>query len=247
MIRLISAGITDIGLGRANNEDAWGEVLDKQFYVIADGMGGHRAGEVASQKTVEKLCSDIQNVDMEDKDVEELQEILLEAIIQVNAEIHAMGDADVQLQRMGITVCCLWMHKDTVIFAHVGDSRIYCLHQGLLEQMTEDHSLLAKGVAEGRFDEIEAARFMFKNVITQAIGTNETVKPSSATVPLKGGDLYMLCTDGLTDALPAKSIQSILEQGTRPIELAQNLIEAAKDAGSRDNVSVVIIKAEEEK
>jgi len=244
-----SAGLTDVGLVRANNEDVWGQIPKKHFYVIADGMGGHQAGEVAAREAVSLLCDYVtKNLDQSDDEIslEEARHLVIESIEESNAHVYKMSRTDSDLRGMGTTICCLLFHPKGLIYGHVGDSRIYRLRNKRLFQMTKDHSLMRELLDLGQLGEKHSADFQYRNIITKAVGTESTVEPSVRISPISADDLYLLCTDGLSDMLSRDEMESILNTHTTLPKLAQGLIQAAKNKGGQDNITVVLVKVQEE-
>ena len=176
IINLESFGISHIGLQRSNNEDVWAELFDKRFYALADGMGGHQAGEVAAKETISLLCQIMQR--LPEATQEESSLYLKEAICETNRRLYEMAEAASHLQGMGTTLCCFLIHENSFIHAHVGDSRIYRL-RGTLTALTSDHTIKK-----------EVHGIPYKNVITRAIGTAPIVEPEIGISPLQDGDIY---------------------------------------------------------
>ncbi len=171
--------------------------------------------------------------------------MLKEAIQDTNNFIYELGLTDDMLTGMGTTLLCLYFHNDMVVRAHVGDSRLYRLRHGTLEQMTQDHSLLRELIEIGKVKEKESTEFQYKNIITRAIGTEASVEPTISISKIEGGDVYLLCTDGLSDLLSQKEIENILKQPLTVEERVRSLIAAAKRKGGYDNVTVVLIEVTE--
>lgn len=245
--KLSSAGISDVGLVRQNNEDVWAQLPKKKFYVIADGMGGHRAGEIAAREAVAKL---IEIIDSNDEiaaasiDFDEARNVINHAIQEANAHVFNMGRKDPELRGMGTTLCCLYFHPQGLIYAHVGDSRIYRLRNKKLNQMTKDHSLLRELLELGQLKESDAGDFHYKNIITKAIGTESHVHPSVRLVDVVEQDIYLMCSDGLTDMVKKEDIESILIQKTPIKDMAEQLVALANARGGNDNITVVIVKVQ---
>jgi len=240
--RLSVCGLSDIGLVRENNEDVWAELPGRQLFVLADGMGGHKAGEVAAAQAVASFCERMeQHFSEEPLDLQRARKAVEEAIVHINYVIHKMGMEDYELRGMGTTFCCLYFHKEGVIYGHVGDSRIYRVREGELEQLTKDHSLVRELVDMGQLDEEQAKEFVYKNIITQAVGTEPLVEPAVLTQSVKEGDLYMMCSDGLTDHVSDKEIENLLKSEVSVMKKAENLVHAAKEKGGHDNITVVLL------
>lgn len=243
--RLRSYGLSDIGHVRNNNEDVWAELPDYNFFVLADGMGGHRAGEVAAEEAVKCLSQQVKEMvgpETPSFSFEEAQGMIQFAIENTNLHVHEMSRADATLSGMGTTICCLYFHPKGVICGHVGDSRIYRLRSGVLEQLTRDHSLLREMIDKGHLTDREGEEAGFKNVITRAIGTEQYIEPSVHMTEVVDGDIYIMCTDGLTDMLTQREIQTIVNQCESIEAMTFALIESAKRRGGHDNVTVVAVE-----
>ena len=236
-----SYGTSDVGLTRLNNEDVWAQMPKEQFFILADGMGGHQAGEVAANETVCHLCKAIKKGWENVPSVSEWFEILKRAIDTTNAHVYELSLKNNSHQGMGTTLCLALLADRSIIYAHVGDSRIYRLRKGRLTQLTRDHSLKGELIAKGELDPSKAHSFP-KNVITRAIGTQEKVQPDIQKEPVQKGDIYLLCSDGLTDPLSNLQIQEILEESPNLQEATDALILGAKMHGGGDNITVVLLK-----
>lgn len=237
-------GISDIGLVRHNNEDSWKYLQEDMFYVLADGMGGHQAGEVASHECVERLCKLFHSRNNAASTLEETKQILSIAIQEVNASIYYLAKQYQKLKGMGTTLCCIFFHSQGLIYAHVGDSRIYRFRDQRLEQLTHDHSLLRELIDLGQLSEQQADAFLYKNIITKAIGTEPHVEPSVKHTAVYANDMFLMCSDGLTDLLSLKEIQEIFLTYSQD-KIAQVLVTKAKQKGGHDNITVVLLKVKE--
>lgn len=233
--------LSDIGLIRQNNEDAYKILKDEQFYVLADGMGGHQAGEVASRETVERLCALFsERMGSSPKDISHAEEFLKNLIQEVNGAVYRIGRESPDLRGMGTTLCCIYLHPEGLIYGHVGDSRIYRLRKGKLELLTHDHSLLQELIELGQLSEQQAGEFLYKNIITRAIGTEPYVEPSIAHTSLEPGDRIILCTDGLTDLLSEDEIKEIILNHPEE-DVVKQLVKKAKQKGGNDNITVILV------
>lgn len=240
-------GLSDIGLVRQNNEDVWGQLPQLNFYVLADGMGGHQAGEVAAREAVNSLNRVVKRkikAAQQPLSIVDLEEMLRQAIRYVNGVIYKLGKKEIELRGMGTTLCCLLFHGNGVVFAHVGDSRIYRFRNAQLEQLTKDHSLLCELVDQGQINEQQASEFLYKNIITRAIGTEPKVEPTLGIGELQDDDIYLMCSDGLSDLLAPDEIEKVLIQTDSLKEAAESLIALANEKGGRDNITVVLTKVE---
>lgn len=243
-----SVGLSDIGLVRQNNEDSWIQDTKRRFYAIADGMGGHQAGEVASYEALHSLCAYIAaNSELCDEltGIDEARKIIIEAIEESNNHVYQLGRKDFELRGMGTTLCCLFFHPKGLIYAHVGDSRIYRLRNKKLQQMTKDHSLLRELLDLGQLSDSQAGDFSHKNIITKAIGTESSVQPSVRISDVAHHDILLMCTDGLSDLLPCQEVEAIMNKKSSLKETAHELVRVAKEKGGHDNITVVLVKVQE--
>ena len=233
--KLDSFGISDVGL-RKNNEDVWATLPDKQFFALADGMGGHRAGEIASSLAVQSMCKSMASFE-DQPSAEEACMRLREAFARANTKVYQESHQNPEYAGMGTTLSCFMITDDYLIYAHVGDSRLY-RYRGKLERLTEDHSLRN---AKFRDDEIMPPLLM-RNVITRAIGTHSNIHPDIGVIPLRPRDIYMLCSDGLSDYVD-ESQMALLLSSPLPLEaIGKKLVDTALKKGSNDNVTLLLLK-----
>lgn len=242
--QVLCVGLSDMGLVRQNNEDVWAQQPSTGLYLLADGMGGHQAGEIAARETVSSLCKVLKKKLTLSKtySLTELQDLLKRAIVHVNGLVFKMSRTKNELRGMGTTLCCLLFHLDGLVYAHVGDSRIYRLRDGKFDQLTKDHSLLRDLVDQGQLNDSEATDFLYKNIITKAIGTEPKLEPTVKSSSIQIGDTYLMCSDGLSDLLTAKEIGEILKESISKEAAAVSLVKRANAVGGRDNITVVIVK-----
>lgn len=238
---LKAVGISDIGSSRINNEDVWLSIPEIGFFALADGMGGHKAGEIAAQKTIDFLKLQIKA--MLKQDVMELIIEVRHAIEKANQYIQEIGSQCPELQGMGTTLCCLIWTKDTIVYAHVGDSRIYRFRNNKLSLLTQDHSLLAKWLSTGKLAEGCTTPFPYKHIITRSIGGRGKANPEISVAPPKDGDLFFLCSDGLSDVLSLGEMEQILNTETSLQSCANELINRAKIKGGSDNMTVLMVQS----
>lgn len=230
------SGHTDPGQVRDNNEDAilWDAAAG--WAVLADGMGGHMAGEVASRLAVETLQTHLGET-AKGGEADRLREAVLEA----NQRIHEQAGADVRCHNMGTTIVATLFRDGTLTCAHVGDSRLYRFSDAGLEQLSHDHSLVQELVDEGMMSSEEAAESSHKNVITRALGLEATVEADVLQVPLRSGELYLLCSDGLSDKIPDAELALLLQEPDLDA-MAQQLVAEANRRGGEDNISVILAR-----
>jgi PPM family protein phosphatase len=233
-------GISDIGVCRPNNEDVLLSLPEIGFFAIADGMGGHKAGEIAAFEALNHLSKSVKLI--KSQYCVDLMGELKFAIEKANQWVYNLSKTCKSLSGMGTTLCCLLWSGNEVIYAHVGDSRIYRFRKGKLELLTEDHSLFAKWLASGKMAEECETPFPYKNVITRAIGTASKTTPEVAFTTYEPEDLFFLCTDGLTDNLKLEEMEKILVDAPCLEKATQKLIDKAKKKGSSDNITILIVQ-----
>ncbi len=243
--KVTAYGISDVGRVRQNNEDTWAALPEIDFYILADGMGGHQAGEVASHLAVESLIKLAKNnwgTESSKHSFHDMRKIVKHAIEHVNAKVFKMSRTESHLKGMGTTLCCVLFHDKGVVYAHVGDSRIYRLRGHELEQLTKDHSLYRELIDQGHLAEKQLPDFLYKNIITKAIGTEPHVEPSVHLTDIEDADIYLMCSDGLSDLLTTNEIQNILNQESSIEASAKELVATANARGGYDNVTVTIMQ-----
>ncbi len=239
--RIISAGNTDKGKTRKDNEDAFFVDDAAGLYAVADGIGGHAGGEVASRMAVEAIGELVpaRTSGSEGK----VSEILTLAFKTANTRLHQAGSADRALFGMGTTLTALLLQGGTAHLAHIGDSRAYLLRDGVLNQMSEDHGLVAEQVRAGIVTPEQARRSPYRHVITRALGIDREAMVDYKPIEMKPRDIFLLCTDGLTEMVEDVEIERILSRAAPP-EAAARLIDAANDHGGVDNITLVVVKVE---
>jgi serine/threonine protein phosphatase PrpC len=223
---------TDRGRVREQNEDAFG--YKGGFFVVADGMGGHRAGEVASAITVETILATELGQDIE--------AALQQAVPAAHAAVLERAAVNPDFAGMGTTVAVLVINSTKAYYTHIGDSRIYLWRDAELRQLTDDHSLVAELVRTGELTKDEARVHPKRSILTQALGGERTPDIQVQSLPLQSGDKFLLCTDGLTGTLEEDEIQAILSRPEAPAQLVEKLIAAANAHGGLDNISAIIVE-----
>jgi protein phosphatase len=234
-----SYALSDSGLARDNNEDAWGSIPELNFFMIADGMGGHNAGEIAASEAVSSLEKIIRKRLKRSMELQPVQNIIHDSIEEVNLLVHAKAHSRAEYRGMGTTLCCLHFHPEGVVLGHVGDSRIYLFRKGKLVQLTRDDSLMMDLVDRGRMQVSDREQFSSKHIITKAIGTEPVIDPTVQIFDFEQGDQWLMCTDGLSDCVSVEKMESILQQSHSLKESVQRLIEEANLEGGHDNITVV--------
>ena len=262
-LMLEACGATDVGLVRPNNEDNWGEIPDKGFYVLADGMGGHRAGEVASKEAVNGMVHIFQSIIdepiQEERSIEEWQLVLSFAMEQVNDNVYELGRSSDLLKGMGTTLCVFYRVNNHMVYGHIGDSRIYRWRKGVLSQLSKDHSLLSNLIDKGEVKEEDAKDFLYKNILTRAVGTESSVIPSVSSDEMEANDLYFTCSDGLSDLVSNKELEAFInkkmeespskerlsKKSSLVNSLVHSFVDLAKEQGGSDNITVVMVQVKE--
>jgi protein phosphatase len=227
---------SDLGRQRQGNEDNY--YVRAPLFVVADGMGGAQAGEVASELAVRQFERGL-------PDGREPADALVGTIKEANAEIHEQARTDPDRAGMGTTVTAAYVHGDTVVVAHVGDSRCYLLRDGDLIRLTRDHSLVGELVARGKLTEEEAESHPQRSVITRALGAYPDVEVDIEAFPARAGDVFLLCSDGLTGMVHEPELKQLLGGERSLQDIGRTLIAAANEAGGRDNITVILFRLEE--
>ena len=264
--RYTAAALTDRGRKRASNEDAFGYSPEHGVYLVCDGMGGAAAGEIASSLAIEEVlrlvterldaCREPSSEHPEAAD--SIPQIARDAVFAANEAIHSRGQRNPRLSGMGTTLVGLLAGPpdspsgdgSRVWVLNVGDSRCYRHRQGRIEQISRDHSLVDEQVRMGRMTQAEAARSPMRNVITRALGTQPSVTPDVIETQVEPGDLFLLCSDGLTRHLSDEKLESILNtlnsasEPTPLEELCARLIDAANKGGGHDNITSLLVRVD---
>ena len=229
---------TDTGLQRRANEDSL--LARSPLFVVADGMGGAQAGEVASKIAVESFHAGLPDGSLPEQG-------LAAHALAANARIHALSRENAEQAGMGTTLTAVYVGEQEVAIAHVGDSRAYCLRDGELLRLTDDHSLVDELIREGRLTPEEAEDHPQRSIITRALGPEETVEVDTRSFRARAGDIYLLCSDGLTSMVPEARLAEVLRRhaGARLHDIGEALIAEANRAGGRDNITVILLRLEE--
>jgi serine/threonine protein phosphatase PrpC len=240
VVRFTAAAVTDRGRKRPSNEDAFGFSVEDGVYVVCDGMGGAAAGEIASSVAVDEVLHQLTSRGETGVPLPERAE---KAVCAANDAIFSRAQRNYRLSGMGTTLVALVVEERHVWVLNVGDSRCYRHRNGRLEQLTLDHSLVEEQVRMGRMSRSEALRSPLRNVITRALGTQNCVTPDCFEFQADPGDVFLLCSDGLTRELGDTTIQSILAVDLPLEDRCARLVEAAKKAGGHDNITCVLVQA----
>jgi protein phosphatase len=253
-IRAVFGGLTDVGHKREHNEDHILVRVDLGLFILADGMGGHNAGDVASKLATSSLVSffeatrgqtyfGIPPEGYDHLDVDGLR--LLFGIIKANEDVYRVSAAAGAHHGMGSTIVATYITRDgTVHIGHVGDSRCYRISDGEIEQLTHDHSFVNDVLRAKPDMDPEQLAHLPQNIITRALGMREEVEPSIRSEPTIPGDVYLLCSDGLSGQVSREEIHRIVGTGQNPQQACQMLVDASNAAGGKDNVSVIIIRVD---
>lgn len=250
-LRVVSAGLTDVGRKRNHNEDSFLVDEELQLYVVADGMGGHAGGGTASRIAVETIDHEIRAVrggaaspfgaetTLQDSP---LPELLRNAVEKACMAIFRQAQEDPRLTGMGTTVISLLVRGDHAIFAHVGDSRAYLVRGELIQQISEDHSLVNEQIKAGMITPEEAKHSRYKNIITRSVGFEEEVQVDVMGIVTHPGDAFVLCSDGLANLVEDQEIQEIVSSSSVQ-EATKKLVDLANDRGGDDNITVIVVQA----
>ncbi len=254
LLEYIIGARTDIGKKRSNNEDNLAVVPEINLYVLSDGMGGEAAGEMASKMAVDTITGVLRDAAGNNEKVlfGEMQPQFSETTNQLASAIRLSNQAIWQAAQrhagqrgMGATVVGAWLSGPIMSIAHVGDSRIYILRDGQLQQLTQDHSLVMEQVRRGLMTREEAERSDMQNIIIRALGAEETVQVDLDEVFLMPGDQIVLCSDGLSKMVSDSAIAQIVAESPTSQEAADRLVEKANENGGEDNISVIVVRVNE--
>ena len=250
-MQVTAYGLTHVGRQRQHNEDSYLVADEPGLFLVADGMGGHAAGEIASRIAVDSISEFILHTKEDDgtwphaydEHYKRSTNRLMAAVRLANTRVLEAMRKDARLRGMGTTVVAALADEDVMSFAHVGDSRAYLIRGGQLSRITNDHSWVFEQVQAGMLTEAEAEKHPLRNVITRALGGALSVTPDASEVEARSGDVYLLCSDGLTGMVPENEIRDIVEKNANDLEKAcQVLIDTANERGGLDNVTAILVK-----
>lgn len=247
---LKAVGLTHVGRQRQHNEDSFLVADEGHLYLVADGMGGHAAGEIASRIAVDSISEFILHTKEDDgtwphaydEHFRRTTNRLMAAVRLANTRVLEAMRKDARLRGMGTTVVACLADDQFIAVAHVGDSRAYLIRDGQLSRLTNDHSWVFEQVQAGMLTEAEAEKHPLRNVITRALGGALSVNPDAAEVEAKSGDVVLLCSDGLTGMVPEDEILRLVTQTEDLDEACQQLIDTANERGGLDNVTAILVK-----
>jgi PPM family protein phosphatase len=245
------ASHSDPGMVRSHNEDSIAADASKGLVVLADGMGGYNAGEVASGMATTVLVTELQHL-LEERAPHEIdsesglpfaQRLLREQIAKTNTSIYQASQSQPQYAGMGTTLVVALFYDNRMVVAHIGDSRLYRLRGDEFKQITRDHSLLQEQIDSGMITPEQAKMSQNKNLVTRALGIDPTVEPEIHEYETRPGDIYLLCSDGLCDMVSDEDMGMVLQTLSSNLKLcAEHLVQMANDNGGRDNVSVILVR-----
>lgn len=244
-------GLTDVGRQRQHNEDAFLVADEAKLFLVADGMGGHAAGEIASRIAVESISEFIVHTKEDDgtwphaydEHYTRTTNRLMAALRMANTRVLEAMRKDARLRGMGTTVVACMADESKISVAHVGDSRAYMIRNGKISRITNDHSWVFEQVQAGMLTEAEAEKHPLRNVITRALGGALSVNPDASEIDSHPGDVYLLCSDGLTGMVPEEQILALVTANADDLEKAcRELIDMANEHGGLDNVTAILVK-----
>jgi serine/threonine protein phosphatase PrpC len=241
------ASATHPGKVRSHNEDSIAADAEVGLAVLADGMGGYNAGEVASGIAVAMIAAELKKALVDNKadalDDSVAERLLGEHAMRANAAIYQAAQNQAQYSGMGTTLVVALWYDNRMAVGHIGDSRLYRLRGDVLEQVTRDHSLLQEQIDSGMITREQARYSQNKNLVTRAVGIDPEVDAELHTYPVQPGDIYLLCSDGLSDMVTDEDIQHTLSSLRANLPLAaEHLVQQANDNGGRDNISVILVR-----
>jgi protein phosphatase len=250
-MKLMSIGLTDVGRKRNHNEDSFLLDTDLQLFVVADGMGGHKGGGTASSLAVKTIDREIRRLwELPDSPFQwqtslqdsPLPQYLRAAVERSCVEIFKAAQSDPKLNGMGTTVIALLLHKEHALFAHVGDSRAYLIRGDFIQQISEDHSLVNEQIKAGMITPEEAKHSNYRNIITRSVGFEEEVQVDILGLLSEPGDIFILCSDGLANAVEDEEMKKLVLGASSFEEIPKRLIALANERGGDDNITVVIVR-----
>jgi serine/threonine protein phosphatase PrpC len=254
-VQIVSGGVTNVGRVRTNNEDSFRVIDSLNLYILSDGMGGEAHGEIASAMAVDvvaKHCAETEVdpamtifADMPSAWSEKTRR-LSSAVHLANKSIFDSAQTHEEQRGMGATITTAWIDGTRLSIAHVGDSRAYLLRSGSLQQLTSDHSLVAEQVRRGILTPAEAERSDMQSVLLRALGAHAEIEVDSEEHTLFGGDVLLLCSDGLTRMITEPEIAGTLQAEPDPTKAAERLIDLANEQGGADNITAIVVRIGDE-
>ena len=241
-MELTWAARTDVGMIRSGNEDNFFADANpaRGIFIVADGMGGHAAGEVASEMAVQIVARELNGIS--DLHASETEDRVMQALLRANHAIYERTIAEVDKQGMGTTVSALLLAGRRYLIGQVGDSRIYLVRDGALRQLTKDHSYVQEQVDAGYLTPEQARYHPYSNVITRCVGASDEVEPDTFAGEVKAGDLFLVASDGLTGMVDDRRLHQLLVSRATPERIIDALIAEANGRGGLDNITAVLVK-----
>ena len=241
-------GMTDVGVMRENNEDAISLPSENdgiKLFILADGMGGAKAGEKASQLAIETIRDYVRlNFIKIERTKEEIEEVIRKAMVEANKKVYELSQEYKEYSGMGTTVVVALIYRGRLYIGHIGDSRVYRLRQSVLRQLTKDHSYVQELLRQGTITIEEAKNHPQKNILLKALGCDRDIMPDVIIKGFVKGDVILLCSDGLTNMVEDKRIYEIIMKNTSDLKVAcKMLVDTANENGGKDNVSAIIISS----
>jgi serine/threonine protein phosphatase PrpC len=241
-VHITCAARTDVGLIRSGNEDNYAVVADRGIFVVADGMGGHAAGEVASEMAAEGIVRDLGS--FKGVSLDEAVGRVTNAIRTANAAIFERTLVEHDKRGMGTTATVLILHANRYLIGHVGDSRAYLLRDGVIHQLTKDHSYVQEQVDAGYLTPEQARTHPYSNVITRCVGASGDVVPDIFSGTCREGDVYLLASDGLTGMVEDDALGAILQSPGSPERWVDRMVAEANRRGGLDNITAVVVRVD---
>ena len=241
-------GMTDVGMKREKNEDSISLPDEKdgiRLFILADGMGGAKAGEKASQLAIQTIRDYVRlNFIKIERTKEEIEEVIRKAMVEANKKVFELSMEYTEYSGMGTTVVVVLIYRGRLYIDHIGDSRVYRLRQSVLRQLTKDHSYVQELLRQGTITIEEAKNHPQKNVLLKALGCDRDIMPDVITKGFVKGDIILLCSDGLTNMVDDKNIYEIIMKNTSDLKVAcKMLVDTANNNGGADNISAIIISS----
>ena len=253
--KIKSLGYTNVGRKRERNEDFYSIIESEELYVLADGMGGHTSGQIASRIASEGVIDFITRISREESFTfdpltpdyfSHAEKLVYAGIIHANKKLFQLSRDNPGLRGMGTTLVVMLGTNDSFVIGYVGDSRVYRVRNGEIEQVTEDHSLMVHLIKTGQLTETSAKSFKGKNIILKAVGLKPDTEPDVFTVAKRTGDLYMSCSDGLSDLVQDHELRHLLaDNGLSMYQKATSLINQANGYGGKDNITVILLSIQD--
>lgn len=252
-MKIFSAGLTDVGRKRENNEDSFYTDDQVGLYIVADGMGGHRAGEVASSTVVSSVKDYMEAFhtspvaqETDESNMSPAATAVCHSIELANRVVYQLSQDQGSYKGMGSTAAVAYLHGDTLVTANVGDSRIYLVREDSIEQLTQDHTLFAEHIRKNPNWDPNTASIPMKHILVRAVGIHEAVEADVYEMQPLPGDLIILCSDGLTDMLSDDEIHQAVLEGGELEEVCSRLVDMANERGGLDNVTAVVFFLQKE-